>query len=115
MTDWIVAMLAGSIVGLAIGFCGRLFKRLRGGSTVPTETELAGKVYLEPSRAQEILREIEKKKQHTLKEIDSRYSDRRRDFLEYLDGQREAIIRDLHQRQSQPPPPDPPGGGKKGP
>lgn len=63
--------------------------------------DLMRKVYLEPKRAKELLRELERKKEQTLSEIDARYADRRRDFLAYLDGQREQIVRDLKRRQQE--------------
>ena len=114
--DWVVAATAGGILGVAGKFFWGLVKRLMRSPSAGDEQQILGKVYLEPSRAKEILNDLARKREETLKEIDNRYADRRRDFLEYLDAQREQIIRDLRDRQArESTPPRGGGGDQRGP
>jgi hypothetical protein len=105
--EWILALTAGGVLGVAGRFfwklCRRLLSPSPGEGFNPSDT-----IYLEPSRAKEILRDLERKREETLSEIDIKYADRRRDFLAYLDAQREAIIADLRKPK---PDPDTPGAG----
>lgn len=113
--DWVVAATAGGILGVAGKYFWGLVKRLmRSPSAGGATDDLLGTVYLEPSRAKEILNDLARKREETLKEIDNRYADRRRDFLQYLDAQREQIIRDLRDRQARESVP-PRGGGESPP
>jgi hypothetical protein len=111
--EWVAVLAAGGALGIAARFAWGLVLRLLGLASagrpdgLPSledldgEDSLSRKVYLEPQRAKELLRDLERKKEQTLSEIDQRYADRRRDFLEYLDAQREQIVRDLQRRQQQ--------------
>lgn len=104
--EWIGALVVGGVLGVGARWFWRLFRALVPGSA-PSEVDLAKKVYLEPTRAKEILRDLDKKKEQTLSEIDRGYADRRRELLSYLEGQREQIIRDLNRKRTTTHPPDP--------
>ena len=93
--EWIIAVTAGGILGVAGKFFWKLIRRL----TFAPEAGVGRTIYLEPQRAKEILRELERKREETLQEIDSRYADRRRAFLDYLDAQSDAITADLRRKQ----------------
>ena len=93
--EWVFALITGGILGVAGRVVWKLIRRL----TSAPEAGVGRTIYLEPPRAKEILHELEKKREETLQEIDSRYADRRRDFLEYLDAQSDAITADLKRKQ----------------
>lgn len=93
--EWVLALIAGGTLGVAGKFFWRLIRRL----TSAPEAGVGRTIYLEPQRAQEILRGLERKREETLQEIDNRYADRRRDFLAYLDAQSDAITADLKRKQ----------------
>lgn len=109
----LLALVAGCVAGLGGGWLVRLLRSLGARRQHPGDSP-RDTVYLEPSRAKEILRELERRKEDTLSEIDRSYADRRRDFLSYLEGQREQIFRDLQRKRTPDhtegagPPPDRP-------
>jgi hypothetical protein len=96
--EWLLAISSGAILGVAGKFFWQLIRRLNS-----PRGEAGKTVYLEPSRAKDLIHVLDKEMERTLQEIDRGYAARRRDFTTYLDAQRDAIAADLK----------PPDGQKK--
>jgi len=98
--EWVLGITAGG----ALGWLGRwAWGLLRDSGAI----QVRPTIYVEPTKAKELIRDLDRRKEQTLSEIDGKYLRARAEFNDYLLAQRERIVRDLKR-----PPGDPPKPGK---